>query len=126
MQPWHLLVVIAERKALNQRRDAARRKRGGGRVRGESALAPAEGATTSPGLNHIPGSEPTPEMAAGVAEAMEMLLGLLSKDLRQIALLKVEGYTNSEIAEKTGRSVATVERRLKLIRDEWEATLERP
>jgi RNA polymerase sigma factor (sigma-70 family) len=120
---WHLLVKIAERKALNQRRYELRQKRDGGRVRGESVFDPVRGSTAQPGLDQLPGGGPTPELAAAVAEAVEMLLGLLSGDLRRIALLKLEGDTNEEIAEKIGRSVATVERRLKLIRDEWEAVL---
>jgi len=123
---WQLLVKIAERKASNQRRDAARKKRGGGRVRGHSVFAPAGDATEGPAVSCFADDDLTPERAAEVAEAAEMLLGLLEEDLRQIAVWKMEGYTNAEIAEKLGRSVATVERRLKLIRAEWEFVLEKP
>jgi DNA-directed RNA polymerase specialized sigma24 family protein len=48
------------------------------------------------------------------------LLGLLDDDsLRQIARLKLEGYTNEEIAERLGIVERTVERRLNRIRRQW-------
>jgi IS30 family transposase len=49
------------------------------------------------------------------------LLDLLEDEqLVQIALLKLEGCTNREIADRINRSQPTVERRLKLIRDTWQ------
>ena len=51
-------------------------------------------------------------------------MGLLRDDTqREIARLRLEGYENTEIAEKTGVSLRSVERKLKLIRETWEATL---
>ena len=68
----------------------------------------------------MPGVVPTPELAALVAEDFRLLLQRLSDDeLRAIAVLKLEGWTNTEIAAKTGRSLPTIERRLRLIRDIW-------
>ena len=40
--------------------------------------------------------------------------------LRQIALWKLEGYTNPEIAAKLDCTVRTVERKLERIRAYWE------
>ena len=116
---WHLLVKITERKAINQLRDQGRRKRGGGRVRGESALLGKDAPDEVGGLNQVIGAEPSPEFAAIMAEALDQLLGALAPDLRTIALSKLEGYTNDEIATRIGRSVPTVERRLRLIRQAW-------
>lgn len=116
---WHLLVMLTERRACNQARDLTRRKRGGGKVRGDSALGGGEMAADGRPLE-LPGdNEPTPEFAAMMAESFEGWLGMLEPDLRQIALLKLEGYTNREIAERIHRAEPTVERRLKLIRDIW-------
>jgi DNA-directed RNA polymerase specialized sigma24 family protein len=42
-------------------------------------------------------------------------------EFRAIALWKLEGRTHQEIAEKAGRSLPTIERRLKLIRCQWES-----
>ena len=48
------------------------------------------------------------------------MLGRLEPKLRRVALLKLEGFTNEEIGERIERSVATVERYLKMIRHRWE------
>jgi RNA polymerase sigma factor (sigma-70 family) len=121
---WHLLVRITECKALNQLRDQGRQKRGGGRVLGESGFLRPDLSSGTPGIDQVPGAEPTPEFAAALADSLDQLLRLLDVDLRQIALLKLEGRTNEEIADMTDRSLPTVERRLKLIRDKWKKKME--
>jgi DNA-directed RNA polymerase specialized sigma24 family protein len=56
-----------------------------------------------------------------VADDLRARLAQLPDDeLRQIALLKLEGYTNEEIAARTGDSLRSVARRLVLIRRTWE------
>jgi len=117
---WHLLVKITERKAINQLRNQGRRKRGGGRIRGESALRGKNESGEVAGLNQVVGTEPSPEFAAVMTEALDQLLKALDSELRTIALLKLEGYTNDEIAIQIERSVPTVERRLRLIRQTWQ------
>jgi RNA polymerase sigma factor (sigma-70 family) len=116
---WQLLVTITERKALNLLRDQKRQKRGGGMVRGDSAFSSSTGSTDGHGIDEVVGPEPTPEFAAIMTEELQRLLGSLDNDLRQIALMKLEGRTNEEIASLVDRSVPTVERRLKLIRNVW-------
>ena len=118
---WRLLVTITVRKALKQARDQSRRKRGGGVVRGDSAIAHAGGEASGAGLDQVAGNEPSPQFAAEVAEEHERLLARLDDDaLRQIALWKLQAYTNAEIAKMLDCSPATVERRLALIRRLWE------
>jgi DNA-directed RNA polymerase specialized sigma24 family protein len=119
---WKLLVVLTARKAAHLRRDERRHKRGGGAVRGESALLPAGGDSgATPALEQVLGQEPTPAFAAEVAEQCEYLLGLLGDgELRAIALWKMEGDTNEEVAARLGCALSTVERRLRLIRQTWE------
>jgi len=69
--------------------------------------------------------EPTPEQAAEVAEECQRLLGLLDEpELRQIALWKVEGYTNEEIAERLDCVPRTVERKVSRIRLLWKNELD--
>jgi len=69
--------------------------------------------------------EPTPDEAAAMAEECRRLLDQLDEpDLRRIALWKVEGWTNDEIAAELRCVPRTVERKLSRIRmlwkDEWE------
>jgi DNA-directed RNA polymerase specialized sigma24 family protein len=117
---WPLLVVITARKALDLLERQGRLKRGGGRLRGESALLdPAD--PGNGGIEQVVGDEPTPEFAAEVAEECQRLLDKLGDDeLRQIAVWKMEGDTNEQIAERLGCALATVERRLRVIRRLWE------
>ncbi len=118
---WCLLVKITERKLISYIRQQTRVKRGGGRVRGGSAfLAPPGQPESWDGCLPM---EPSPEFAVSVIETFDRLLQDLDADLQQIVLLKLEGHTHEEIASTIQRSVATVERRLRLIRSRWEQEL---
>jgi DNA-directed RNA polymerase specialized sigma24 family protein len=65
---------------------------------------------------------PTPAEAAELTEALERRLQALDDpELRQIALRKLEGWTNREIAAQDGRTERTVERKLERIRARWVA-----
>ena len=56
-----------------------------------------------------------------MAEEYGRLLDRLdSPELRTVAMRKVEGYGNDEIAAQLGCGLRTVERRLRLIRSIWE------
>jgi DNA-directed RNA polymerase specialized sigma24 family protein len=113
---WQLLVLLTARKAAHLIRDETRRKRGGGAVVHTSALADEDGR-----LAEFIGSEPTPEFAAQVAEEYRSLLDRLGdEELRAVAVAKMEGYTNEEIARQQGCVVRTVERRLRIIRGLWQ------
>src|SRR4051794_9030525 len=68
--------------------------------------------------------EPTPEEAAEVADECRRLLDMLDEpELRQIALWKVEGYTNEEIAARLDCVPRTVERKISRIRLLWKHEL---
>jgi DNA-directed RNA polymerase specialized sigma24 family protein len=65
--------------------------------------------------------EPTPEFAAGVAEKCRRLPDRLGdRDLQAAALLRLEGHSVEEVAEKLGRAPRAVKRKLALIRTVWE------
>src|SRR6516162_10077120 len=69
---WSLLVTITVRKAADQLRRERRQKRGGGRVRGAQELGRADAG--GGGLDEVIGREPTPDLAAMVAEQYLHLL----------------------------------------------------
>lgn len=116
---WKLLVTITARKAQNCRRDEHRRKRGGGRVVNQTALAAGENADDEILFEAVSG-EPTPEFAAMVTDECRRLFGSLSDEsLRVVALLKLEGHSNEEIAKSLECGLRTVERKLEVIRKRW-------
>ena len=117
---WRLLTVLTVRKAIMAMRHHTRQKRGGGHVSGESGLT----ACADPDLESLSeflGREPTPDDAAQFSEAVENLFGrLVETTLKTIALRKLHGYTNEEIARELGVNARTIDRKLRLIRAVWE------
>jgi DNA-directed RNA polymerase specialized sigma24 family protein len=112
---WQLVVLLTARKAADLRRREGRQKRGGGTVKHLSAL-PDSGADLAESLGH----EPTPEFAAQFAEEVRhRLYELHNNELRAVALAKLDGYSNAEIAARLGVVERTVERRLWIIRKLW-------
>jgi DNA-directed RNA polymerase specialized sigma24 family protein len=121
---WRLLFVITERKAADCIKHERTKKRGGGKVRHASELDTDSSVT--PGLDRFPGREPTPLEAAQVAEECRRLLNALGDGtLRAVAVAKMEGYTNQEIAARRRCSLATIERKLVLIRKTWQKEIPR-
>lgn len=116
---WQVLVMITERKAIDLMRREGRKSRGAGRVVPLSeARAQGDGDAADPG--------PSPEFAAQVVDEFRALLHRLGDDsLRSVALAKLEGYTNRQIADQLGCIEQTVERKLRSIRKIWSAEGER-
>jgi DNA-directed RNA polymerase specialized sigma24 family protein len=128
---WQILVMLTARKAVNQRKHELRLKRGGGKVRGDSAFIGARGSSDEGCIDEIIGHVPTPEFVAMMAEECDRLFGLLHLDdaeetalLRTVAQLKMEGYDKEEIAQQIQRSTRTVERKLKRIQSLWRQEME--
>ena len=110
---WRLLVVVTIRKAIALADHERRPRRGDGQVRLLAELDPEE-------IGRLIGAEPTPALAAQATEQCRRLLGLLpDESLRRVALRKLEGFTNSELAAELGCVEATIERKLQRIRGLW-------
>jgi len=117
---WRLLVVITVRKAVDLQNHENCQKRGGGHVLGEATLAGQDASSNFRGIDQFSSPEPTPELAAQVAEECRRLLNRLDDPtLRSVALWKMEGYSTEEIAEKLQCVPRTVERKLRVIRSLW-------
>ncbi len=121
---WALLVTII----LNKARNAADRHFAKIRdVRRVQTLRPPD--RSWPDAPHeactLEAADPTPAEAAALNEALEERLRTLpERDLRRVAVMKLEGYTNQEIAQSLKRSMRGVERKLGIIRRRWEAAVE--
>ncbi|MBI2480276.1 MAG: hypothetical protein HYV60_17080 [Planctomycetia bacterium] len=121
-QFWRLLVASARRKAADLRKKLARKKRCDEAMRGESAFIPLGGASDEGGITQVPARDLSPDRALMMTEEYRLFLASLKREVRDVVLLKVDGYTNREIAERLGVAVVTVERRLHLIRKKWNQT----
>ena len=65
-------------------------------------------------------AEPPPELAAQLAEELQRRLDSLNDEsLRRVALGKLDGCTNREIASRLGCVEKTIERKLRSIRKLW-------
>lgn len=113
---WNRLAQITERRALNEIRRQTSQKAGGGKVVGESVFLKADDSSPQ-GINGMPGKEPTPEYVDQFGITVNEMLTGLNEQLRQIAILKMQGYTNREISKQVKVSIATVERKLALLRE---------
>lgn len=113
---WNLLGVITIRKALKQVERERTQKRGGGLVRGESDL----GRDGSPAGGEFRLDEAVAQLPAHEFDVhCEELLLKLSDELREIALLKLWGWSTPEIAEELQCTERKVQRKLELVRLKW-------
>lgn len=124
---WKLLLCIAGRKAQGYVRHQNREKRGGGQIRGESIFNnEANSSREYGGIGDFADSSPTPAMMAQFADDAQQLIDMIQDDtVKTVALLRVEGYSVDEIAERMKCGKRTVERRLHLIRRTWEEAFEK-
>ena len=115
---WRLLMVITAHKVLHMVRNEGRQKRGGNRTVLTQGDVP-EGEEAA--IEQILSREPTPEFAAEVAEQCQRLLDdLPDDDLRRVAVRKMEGHSNEDIAAELQCVTRTIERKLLLIRSIWQ------
>jgi RNA polymerase sigma factor (sigma-70 family) len=121
---WRILVTITRRKVLDQVERQKRQKRGGPGAEAETVETPPDRGRdrdrVTLALDEVTSPQPTPEFAAMVADECRRLLALLVDEReRQIAVLRMEGYTNEEIAQRLGCGLRSVVRKVDLIRKRW-------
>ncbi len=117
---WGLLITLTSRKVHAHLRHHTRQKRGGGMTRGESVFLDPHDHETGVGIGSIASSEQSPDLRAELEEACDTLLDQLADDqLRQIAVMRMDGFLVDEIATRLNLSKRAVERRLHLIRKTW-------
>jgi RNA polymerase sigma factor (sigma-70 family) len=117
---WQVLAMLAERKAIGALRRELADKRGGGVNRGESVfeqmIAESSGAIGIQGV-----ADPSPMVVDDFTSSVREMLESIGDDTAQtVALHKLSGMTNKEIAAKVGISLRAVERKLAMIRKKWE------
>ncbi len=114
---WRLLLRMSARKVIDKHRHDARQRRGGGVA--VHSLAGDDGT-----IIEAIGNEPSPEMVVRMQESVEQLFSHLGVGhLRDLAVAKLEGDSNAELAKRLGCSERTIERRLHLIREKCQQEL---
>jgi RNA polymerase sigma factor (sigma-70 family) len=114
---WAILCAITLTKVREQARFHLRQKRGLNReVPIDSA--PAD----KPGWDLVD-PNPTPDQAAALAEQLEQVLATLNEEERQLVDLKLQEFTNDEVAARMGCSERTVRRILKRVQGHLANTL---
>lgn len=117
---WQMLTLIAARKAINRGLAQDRQRRGGGKVRGSSAFDHRSIDNVTDYLQR----ELDPQEYLELEELSEQLLGALTiENLKTIAIWRMAGFSNDEMAKKLNCSVRTIERKLNLIREIWSKQL---
>jgi DNA-directed RNA polymerase specialized sigma24 family protein len=101
---WKLLAKITSCKAVDRVKSELRDRRNARRTRGLEIMR-----------DGVPSPEPGPEEIAIRKEEIQCRMINLDDKQRQIAHLKSEGYTNEEIAELLGCSIAKLKLTFALI-----------
>ena len=108
---WKLLVLMTVRKVNDHAKTHRAIKRGAGQVLQDQQ---------ENGLSQLLDDRPEPSYEAMMNEQCRALLKALNDPvLEMLVLLKMEGYTNEEIAERLGYRRRTIQRMLNLVRDAW-------
>lgn len=126
-QLWRFLL----RKLIDKTADQWRREnaaiRGGGQIEGQSALLrPGESEDETEAFAAVLSSDPSPEDFACLEELVRHALDCLpDNELRDIAILDLEGYSAADISGRKKIAPRTVYDKLDLILKTWQECLRR-
>lgn len=116
-----LLIVITIRRAKMLARKERAQKRGGGRVSLESEIEAGAGFQ----LDQLVSDGRAVTFSEYMSVQCRLLIETLGDpDLEKIALWKLAGHTNEEIASEQGCTRVTIQRKLRLIRVLWTSELQ--
>jgi len=111
---WRFLVAIVERQSVDHLRKLHAVKRGGGNVRGESVF---EEHDEGRALENLCIDALNMEVMTDFLDAIDSIVQKLDDpELAEIVAARIAGHTNDEIATQLGKSVSSVERKLRLVR----------
>ena len=114
---WALLITITARKIANRRRYDHQQCRDVARHVAPDLVRATD---LHMGVEQLQALEPTPEFAVEVADLSEKFFELLPEpELKQLMLLKLEGWTNEECADRMHLSRRTIQRKLERVRRIW-------
>lgn len=112
---WQILLLLTDRRIVDHYRRGGIQRRGAGMTVSECDVrsSPAEGW-------EVMDDEFGPEYVAAFNDQLSAAIGRLNDEkTRAIALLKLEGYENRDIARQLELSLSSVERKLRVVREVW-------
>ena len=117
---WKILLMLLDRRIADQYRRDTAAKRGGGNVRLASDLP----ALDLEGIRELANRDPDPSYIVEFNDHLRHAIMQLGEGKnRELAILRLEGHSNQEIAEQLEISLSSVERKLRVIREVWEKEL---
>lgn len=115
-----LLLVVTSRKVARRHQFDYRQVRDVSRNVASFVFADSSDDAMTLELGQLAAREPTPEFSAEFAETCEQFFACLDDNrLREIVSLRMEAYTDTEIADRLNCSRRTVQRSLEIIRRKW-------
>ena len=115
-QLWQMLILIASRKAANKAKHFDRDKRGGKRIQGESVWGEE---CIENVVEYIDKTTDPAKFVEIEMTCRALLVALPDDNYREIALMRLAGFSNSEIGIKLECSTRTIDRKLLAIRRVW-------
>ena len=123
---WRLLSTMLSFKVTDHLRRETALKRGGGVLKGESAIGKPNG-NNSRRMEELRQPQISAHEMLVFEEELRRLLELLGDDvLREVALMRLDGSQVQEIAEAFQRSSRWVKRKLAIVRGIWKRENEEP
>lgn len=112
---WQILLMLTDHKVIEHYRKSTALKRGGDNVRRlDDVVEPGKE------MHELADETPGPEFVAAFNDSVSVALSRLTDEkARDVALLKLEGFENREIAHRLRIGLSSVERKLRLIREHW-------
>lgn len=115
-----LMLVITSRKISRRHQHDRRQQRDVRRNLTSRIFANGVDDSVNDPVKQLASREPTPEFAAEFVETCESLfMSLDDPQMQEVVTLRMEGYTDSEIADRLKCSRRTVQRSLEVIRRQW-------
>ena len=116
---WNLLLTIAGRKVSHRHRYDHQKRRD---IKKNEELSLVLTDSEKSSLQRpLQSAEPTPEYLASFHETWCQLFDSLEDDvLRDVSRMKIEGFTDEEIAEQLGYTTRTIRRKVERIRRVWQ------
>jgi len=114
---WQMLVMITARKAITRGRHLDRDKRGGA-LNGGGDAGP-NGQKLDQLAQYVDKSDDPAKFVEIEMTCRELISALPDDNFREIALMRLAGFSNQEISAKFGCSVRTIDRKLVIVREVW-------